>query len=97
MTLLSQLSFSHLASGRVVYWKYEDQDLITLSDDVLKAIDKLSGQSGNRSEFIETALRAYIAQVARKKRNARDLKIINQHADRLKEEALDILTYQDNS
>lgn len=67
---------------------------ITLSDDVLKAIDRLSGQSGNRSEFIEIALRAYIAQVMRKERNARDLDIINQNAGRLNEEALDVLAYQ---
>ena len=67
---------------------------ITLSEDVVKAIDKLSGQSKNRSEFIETAVRAYIAQMIRKERNARDLEIINRHADRLNEEALDVLAYQ---
>ena len=67
---------------------------ITLSEDVLKAIDKLSGQSKNRSEFIEMAVRHYIAQLIRKGRNARDLEIINQRADRLNEEALDVLAYQ---
>ncbi len=67
---------------------------ITLSEDVLKAIDKLTGKSKNRSEFIETAVRAYIAQRIRRERNARDLEIINQHADRLNEEALDVLAYQ---
>jgi metal-responsive CopG/Arc/MetJ family transcriptional regulator len=61
---------------------------ITLSEDVVKAMDKLSGQYKNRSEFIELALRNYIAQLIRKERNARDLEIINQHADRLNEEAL---------
>ncbi len=67
---------------------------ITLSEDVIKAIDKLTGRSKNRSEFIETAVRAYIAQRIRHERNARDLEIINQHADRLNEEALDVLAYQ---
>jgi metal-responsive CopG/Arc/MetJ family transcriptional regulator len=67
---------------------------ITLSEDVVKAIDKLTGLSRSRSEFIETAVRAYIAQMARKERSARDLEIINQHADRLNEEALDVLAYQ---
>jgi len=67
---------------------------ITLSEDVVKAMDRLSGQYKNRSEFIELALRAYLAQMVRKERNARDLEIINQRADRLNEEALDVLAYQ---
>lgn len=67
---------------------------ITLSDDVIKAMDKLSGQYKNRSEFIELALRNYIAYLIRKQRNARDLEIINQRADRLNQEALDVLAFQ---
>ncbi len=67
---------------------------ITLSEDVVKAIDKFSGQYKNRSEFIELALRHYIAQLIRKQRNARDLEIINQRAGRLNKEALDVLAYQ---
>ena len=64
--------------------------------DLLKAIDKLSGPSKNRSEFIETAVRAYIAQLVRRERNAHDLEILNKRADRLNEEALDVLAYQGN-
>jgi metal-responsive CopG/Arc/MetJ family transcriptional regulator len=67
---------------------------ITLSEDVIRAIDKLSGQSKNRSEFIELAVRHYIAQLIRKQRNAKDLAIINKRAERLNEEALDVLAYQ---
>ena len=67
---------------------------ITLSEDVVQAMDKLSGQYKNRSEFIELALRNYIAQLIRKERNAKDLTIINRRADRLNEEALDVLAYQ---
>ena len=67
---------------------------ITLSEDLLKAIDKLSGQSKSRSEFIEMALRAYLAQMIHHKRNTRDAEIINQSADRLNAEALDVLAYQ---
>jgi len=67
---------------------------ITLSNDLVKAIDKLSGRSKNRSEFIETAVRVYIAQVIRREINARDLEIINQRADRLNEEALEVLAFQ---
>lgn len=67
---------------------------ITLSEDVLQAVDDLSGQAQNRSEFIEAALRVYIADKRRQARDARDLAILNGRADALNEEALDVLTYQ---
>ena len=67
---------------------------ITLSEDLLKTIDKLSRRYKNRSEFIEIALRAFIAQNIRDERNAKDLEIINQNAELLNEEALDVLAYQ---
>ena len=67
---------------------------ITLSEDVLRAIDRRSKKYGSRSEFIEAALLAFISQLARGERNARDLKIINRRAKRLNEEAADVLDYQ---
>lgn len=67
---------------------------ITLSEDLLEAIDRQSARFKNRSEFIEAAVRAFIAQLVRDERNARDLAIINQRADRLNEEAADVLAYQ---
>lgn len=67
---------------------------ITLSDDLLKAIDDQSGPQRNRSEFIETALRSYINLMIREKQNARDLDIINRQAERLNKEALDVLSFQ---
>ncbi|MCP5096434.1 MAG: ribbon-helix-helix protein, CopG family [Chloroflexi bacterium] len=69
---------------------------ITLSKDLLEIVDKYAMQYRNRSEFIETALRTFIAQSKREAVNARDLKIINQHANRLNEEAIDVLAYQSN-
>jgi metal-responsive CopG/Arc/MetJ family transcriptional regulator len=38
---------------------------ITLSKELLKTIDKLSGRHKSRSEFIEAALKAYIALIIR--------------------------------
>jgi metal-responsive CopG/Arc/MetJ family transcriptional regulator len=67
---------------------------ITLSSDLLKTIDRLSGRNKSRSDFIEAALKAYIAQIIRNGQNTRDLEIINRRADDLNKEALDILTYQ---
>ena len=67
---------------------------ITLSEDLLKAIDKHTAKYKNRSEFIEDAVRAFIIQLIRRQQDARDLKIINQRADYLNQEAGDVLTYQ---
>jgi metal-responsive CopG/Arc/MetJ family transcriptional regulator len=67
---------------------------ITLSEDLLKAIDKYTGQYKNRSEFIEDAVRAFITQLIQRQQDARDLEIINKHADYLNREAADVLTYQ---
>ncbi len=61
---------------------------------MLKAVDTLSSRYKNRSEFIEVALQAYIAQITRIQQNARDLEIINQCAEDLNKEALDVLDYQ---
>ena len=67
---------------------------VTLSKDVLKAVDKLSKSYRSRSEFVEIALRAFIAQTIRNQQNARDLEITNRHADALNSEAEDVLAYQ---
>ena len=67
---------------------------ITVEKDLLRAIDALSGKYKNRSEFIEAALQSYIAQITRSEQNAKDLEIINHHADDLNKEALDVLDYQ---
>jgi len=67
---------------------------ITLSEEILEAIDLHIGEYRSRSEFLETAVRQFIAQLARKKAERRDLEIINHHADSLNAEAEDVLTYQ---
>jgi metal-responsive CopG/Arc/MetJ family transcriptional regulator len=67
---------------------------ITLSEDVLQAIDAMCNGGGSRSEFIDNVLRAYIAYRKREERDARDIEIINRNADRLNREAEDVLEYQ---
>ena len=67
---------------------------ITLSEDLLKAIDEYAGEYNNRSEFIEKAVRVFLRQLIRRQQDARDLEIINQRADHLNQEAMDVLTYQ---
>jgi metal-responsive CopG/Arc/MetJ family transcriptional regulator len=49
---------------------------------------------GNRSDFIEQALLKYIELLYRERRNQNDLARINAVADRLNEEARDVLQYQ---
>lgn len=67
---------------------------ITVDKGLLETVDRLSGQHRNRSEFIEAALQAYIAQMTRHQQNSKDLEIINRCADDLNKEALDVLDYQ---
>ncbi len=67
---------------------------ITLSNEVLKAIDLHIGEYRSRSEFLEMAVRKFIAQLALKEAERRDLEIINRRADSLNAEAKDVLTYQ---
>jgi len=67
---------------------------ITLSEDIIKVIDKRLSAYKNRSDFIECALRAYIDKLIKDEQNARDLDIINKQADRLNKEAIDVLSYQ---
>ena len=68
---------------------------ITMSEDLLKVIDKRAAQDRkNRSDFIEAAVRAFIGQSIRDEQYARDLEIINRRADCLNEEASDVLAYQ---
>jgi len=67
---------------------------ITLSDEVLEAIDLYIGEYKSRSDFIETATRNFIAHLVRREAERRDLELINKHADALNAEAEDVLTYQ---
>ena len=68
---------------------------ITLSQELLKAADKRAKQQRRtRSDLIEAAVRAFIHQLTRDERNARDLETINRNADSLNQEANDVLEYQ---
>lgn len=69
---------------------------ITLSDELIKDIDEIFGKTRNRSEFIENVLRDFIRKRAQKKRDLKDIDILNKKADTLNEEAEDVLSYQVN-
>jgi len=67
---------------------------ITLSEELLRAIDRHQSQYNSRSEFLEAAARNFLIRLARTKTERRDLAIINLHADELNAEAEDVLAYQ---
>ncbi len=67
---------------------------ITLSDEVLKAIDLHVGAYRSRSEFLEIAARKFITQLEQQKADQRDFEIINKCSDSLNAEAEDVLGYQ---
>lgn len=67
---------------------------ITLSEDIVAAIDELTPDGGSRSETIERLLRESLRARERRARELKDLEAINRHADELNKEAEDVLTYQ---
>ena len=67
---------------------------ITLSDDLLKAVDGLAGARGNRSAVIENVLRRFFQRRAPAAVNRRELERLNRASDRLNREAADVLSYQ---
>ena len=67
---------------------------ITLSEELISRIDAFSHRYGNRSAFIEQAVRHFLAAEEQRYRDAQDLEILNARAESLNEEAMDVLSYQ---
>jgi len=66
---------------------------VSLPKDLLEQANKVN-KDAKISDVIETALRDYVAKETRQELNRRDIEIINANADKLNEEALDVLEYQ---
>ena len=60
----------------------------------MSLIDQHIKGTGNRSEFIESAVRAYLTLMERKTRDLADLDLLNDLSDKLNREALEVLQYQ---
>lgn len=67
---------------------------ITLSEDLLEAIEERLAEYKNRSDFIEAAVREFLAKKVRDERDARDLEILNRNADELNREAGEVAEFQ---
>jgi metal-responsive CopG/Arc/MetJ family transcriptional regulator len=70
---------------------------ITLSEELLELVDRSTAKGGNRSGTIERLLRESIGARVRRAADARDLALINRHADELNAEGEDVLGYQVDS
>ncbi len=69
------------------------ETVVSLPKDLLEQANKVK-KDVQISDVIETALRDYVAKETRQELNRRDIEIINANADKLNEEALDVLEYQ---
>ncbi len=72
----------------------KEKTSITLSSEVLAQVDHLAGTKYSRSALIEHVLREYFCQRTRAALHARDLQRINQAAEELNAEAMDVLGFQ---
>ena len=69
------------------------ETVVSLPKDLFEQADRMRKDEAI-SDVIETALRDYIAKKSPRKLNRRDIEIINANAEKLNEEALDVLEYQ---
>lgn len=67
---------------------------ITLSPELLAAIDALTGEPRKRSAFIEDALEEVVKRRRKAERDARDIAIYEKYAEGLNCDALETLEYQ---
>jgi metal-responsive CopG/Arc/MetJ family transcriptional regulator len=67
---------------------------LTLSADLLQELDQMAGRADSRSSFIEKILRDFVAQRAQRRRLAREVAAINEHAAKLNAEMSDALSFQ---
>ncbi len=69
------------------------ETVVNLPKDLLEQANHISNDA-LISDVIETALREYVAKESPQALNLRDIEIINANAEKLNEEALDTLEYQ---
>jgi metal-responsive CopG/Arc/MetJ family transcriptional regulator len=68
---------------------------ITLSKELLSEIDaRVEAQQRTRSDFIEEAVRAFLAQADRMALQTREAALLRKHAAALNAEMADVLQYQ---
>lgn len=68
---------------------------LTLSEDLLVAVDRLAGPGASRSAFIESVLWDFLARKRDERRREREIQRINRQAQTLNAEMADVLGFQD--
>jgi metal-responsive CopG/Arc/MetJ family transcriptional regulator len=69
---------------------------VSLSEQLLCEIDREIGEDGNRSQFVEKALKRYFRLQRKAERDAHDAAIYAKHADKFNAETEDVLADQDD-
>ena len=72
----------------------KEKTSITLSSDLLEALDRKTGRSGNRSAYIEAVLRKHFRKLKRRERELADIEKLNRLADALNAEMDEVLEFQ---
>jgi metal-responsive CopG/Arc/MetJ family transcriptional regulator len=72
----------------------KEKTSVTLSREVLRAVDRAAGSKQSRSAFIEAVLAEHLRARERAERDARDRELINRNLERLNRDALDGLEHQ---
>ncbi len=67
---------------------------ITLPEELLVKVDELAGSKNRRSKIVESALVAYVEKKTPRKRNQRDIDIINKNADLINKQVEETLEFQ---
>ena len=67
---------------------------LTLSEDLVKSLDRLAGAKVSRSAFVENILREFVDRRAAARRDAQAVAAINRHAAELNAEMSDTLSFQ---
>jgi metal-responsive CopG/Arc/MetJ family transcriptional regulator len=68
---------------------------LTLSEDILVAVDRIVGPTASRSAFIESVLRDFFDRKREERRREREVQRINKQATRLNTEMAEVLEFQD--
>ncbi|MCY7345834.1 MAG: type II toxin-antitoxin system CcdA family antitoxin [Pyrinomonadaceae bacterium] len=69
------------------------ETVVSLPRDLLEQANDIN-KNEQISDVIEMALREFVKRKTRAERDKRELELINANADKLNEEALDVLEYQ---
>ncbi len=69
---------------------------ISLEPELLQSLKRILGANGysSLSELVEEVLRRFLASERQKSYDRHELELINRNADRLNQEAEDVLSYQ---